>query len=98
MDIRNLTINETSVGSRFRFRYEDEFGPSSEGLIDIFWDHKTEGDGYNDPIYTNLEAEIRFEKIKIWDVEGYTEITHTELGERFTEELEELIREYQLCY
>jgi hypothetical protein len=92
----NLTLLETKVGNRFRFSYEDYFGPSAEGLIDIFWDHKTEGDGYNDPIYTSSEVQIRFEKIKIWDVEGFTEITHTELGERFTEELKELIKEYQL--
>lgn len=93
LTVANLALSETRVGNRFRFSYEDENGPTAEGLVDIIWDQKSEGDGYNDPIYVTSTFDIRIEKIKVWDSEGFSEITYTELGERFTEELEYLIRE-----
>jgi hypothetical protein len=89
----NLILTQTR-SSQYRFSYEpcDDVTPSAEGIIEIDSDSVTEYSDRGEAMfsYSTLNG-IDFVKIKVWDCEGFQEITETDLGQLFIKELETLI-------
>tara|TARA_R110000772_G_scaffold145504_1_gene255474 strand:- start:21717 stop:22019 length:303 start_codon:yes stop_codon:yes gene_type:complete len=89
----NLLLTQTRA-SRYRFSYEpmDELTPSAEGIIEVDSDTITEGNNLDSPMFSDTTLNgIEFVKIQIWDCEGFQDITETDLGQLFRNELEILI-------
>lgn len=89
----NLILTEIKL-NQYRFSYEpsDEVTPSAEGLIEVDKDVTISGDNIEDPMFSETKLNgIDFVKIQVWDNEGFQDITETELGIMFINELEILI-------
>lgn len=70
----------------------DELTPSAEGIIEVDSDTITEGNNLDSPMFSDTTLNgIEFVKIQIWDCEGFQDITETDLGQLFRNELEILI-------
>lgn len=89
----NLTLSQIKH-SEYRFSYEPSEGVSAEGIVSVDLDHSTEYSDRGEVMFTDTEIlGIEFTKIQIWDAEGSQEITDTEEGLHFRNELLKLIKD-----
>lgn len=90
----NLILTEIITGV-FRFSYEpmDEETPSAEGLVEVDCSASS-CHAYHDPNgIDSVTTGIEFKELQVWDAEGFQQITDTELGQLFKNELSTLIWE-----
>lgn len=91
----NLAVGEIAP-SKYKFVYQpfDQDTPSAEGVFITDSDTVIEGNNIDSPMFSETTLNgIEFIKLKVWDVEGFLEISETEQGQEFIMELEKLLIE-----